>query len=287
MATILIAGAGYVGAALGQRLAEHGHVVYGLRRDTSELPASVRGLAIDLQAPRALAEMPNKFEYVFYTAAPDATGEDAYRATYVTGLSNVLNAARTRGWPLRHVFFSSSTAVYAQNDGQWVDEESQADPSGFNGLCMIEAEARLFSSGVSATSVRFGGIYGPGRTSLLERVARGVASYAPGAPTYTNRIHRDDCAGVLAHLLSLDAPQRLYLAVDDEPVDTRTLVQWLAAALGAPPPRESSAKGAPTGRGASNKRCSNARLRSSGYALCYPTFREGYAELVRARLAGS
>lgn len=287
MATILIAGAGYVGTALGQELAERGHVVYGLRRDTKQLPASVRGLSVDLLDTRALAEMPDRFEYVFYTAAPDTTGEEAYRATYVTGLSNVLNAARTRGWPLRHVFFTSSTGVYAQNDGQWVDEESKAEPRGWSGLCMLEAEARLFASGVSATSVRFGGIYGPGRTGLLERVERGAASYAPGTPTYTNRIHRADCAGALAHLLSLDAPDRIYLAVDDEPVDTQTLVKWLAAALGAPPPRESSTPSAPTGRGASNKRCSNARLRSSGYSLRYPTFREGYSELVRARLAGS
>lgn len=284
MADVLIAGAGYVGTALGRRLAEHGHTAYGVRREAARLPAPIQALALDLLDVRALEQVPPSIEYVFYTAAPDTTSDDAYRATYVMGLSNVLSVARARGWPLRHVFFSSSTAVYAQDDGAWVDETSPTTPSHFTGRRMLEAEATLFAHDVPATSVRFGGIYGPGRTGLLDRVQRG-ARHAPGPPTYTNRIHRDDCAGVLAHLLTLPGPARLYLAVDDEPVDNETLLKWLAAALHAPAPQPSET--APTARRATNKRCSNARLRSTGYVFKYPTFREGYRELVRERLAGS
>jgi nucleoside-diphosphate-sugar epimerase len=243
------------------------------------------GISLDLLDARALEQVPSTIEYVFYTAAPDASDDAAYCATYVEGLSNVLNVAAARGWPLRHVFFSSSTAVYAQDDGAWVNESSPTEPRHFTGARMLEAEQRLFTSGVPATSVRFGGIYGPGRTGLLDRVQRGVASYAAGEPTYTNRIHRDDCAGVLSHLMTLQAPERLYLAVDDEPVDNETLLTWLADALSAPAPQPSP--GAATPRRATNKRCSNARLRSSGYDFAYPTFREGYAELVRSRLAGT
>lgn len=287
MANVLIAGAGYVGTALGERLAGRGHLVYGARRDAARLPSVIQGLSLDLLDRRALERVPRSIEYVFYTAAPDTTGDEAYRATYVSGLSNVLDVAAECGWPLRHVFFSSSTAVYGQDDGGWVNEASPTEPRHFTGARMLEAETRLFASGVPATSVRFGGIYGPGRTGLLERVQSGVASYVPAAPAYTNRIHRDDCAGVLLHLLEMRAPERLYLAVDDEPVDNQTLLTWLADALQAPAPAPSPSSSGATGRRGTNKRCSNARLRSSGYVFTYPTFREGYAELVKDRLTAT
>ena len=134
------------------------------------------------------------------------------------------------------------------------------------------------------TKGRLGGIYGPKHTRLLERVRSGQATYRKGGPFYTNRIHRDDCAGALQHLMELDSPGPLYLGVDEEPAEEQAVLQWMAGALGAPDPRPrpegGSARGT-AGRPPSNKRCKGDRLRESGYAFTYPTFREGYTALIK------
>jgi hypothetical protein len=114
----------------------------------------------------------------------------------------------------------------------------------------------------------------------VERVRTGRALYRTDAPHYTNRIHRDDCAGALRHLLGVAAPEPLYVAVDSEPAQDVEVMRWLAGTLGAPPPRPARAGELPAAR--SNKRCRNDRLLSSGYRLRYPTFREGYTALLAA-----
>jgi nucleoside-diphosphate-sugar epimerase len=130
--------------------------------------------------------------------------------------------------------------------------------------------------------LRFGGIYGPSRTGLIERVRQGVAACRDGPPLYTNRIHRDDCAGALHHLMMLPAPESLYIGVDHESAEQCDVLRWLAARLGAPPPRVEAASPANTRRQRTNKRCRNAKLVASGYVFRYPTYREGYAALLAA-----
>ena len=277
---ILIAGCGYVGTALAARLAGDGHAVWGLSRRPRALPAQVSPVAADLRDPGALADLPRGLDAVFYTASAAGGGEAAYRAAYVLGLGNLLDALERDGTP-RRVFFTSSTAVYGQSDGSWVDETSAAEPTGYRGRILLEAEARLRAGPGEGCVVRFGGIYGPGRARLLERVRAGTATL-PSGPEYTNRIHRDDCAGALRHLLGLGRLEPLYLGVDDEPADRRLVLRWLAERLGVPPPREAPAEPAAGGPAASGKRCRNARLRASGYRFRYPTFREGYAPLADA-----
>ena len=133
---------------------------------------------------------------------------------------------------------------------------------------------------VPGTALRLGGIYGPGRTRLLENVRSGRARYRAGTPRYTNRIHRDDCAGAIAHLMQEEAPQPLYLGVDDDPAEEVVVLRWLAGVLGAPEPRPEKGVGAGDRRSRGNKRCQNALLRDTGYTFHYPTFREGYTSLI-------
>jgi nucleoside-diphosphate-sugar epimerase len=277
---ILIAGCGYVGSALARRLAAAGHRVHGLRRRPEGLPAGVHPVAADLLDPASLRALPAALDAVVYAASAGGGAEPAYRAAYVDGLRNLLDALACLSEPPRRAIFTSSTAVYGQHGGEWVDETSATEPADFRGRILLEAERLLAAGPFRATALRLGGIYGPGRTRLVESVRAGGVTIQPGGPWWTHRIHRDDCAGALAHLLALPEPEAVYLGVDDEPADRGEVLRWLAARLGAPEPRVANDAAAdPDARGG-NKRCSNARLRASGWRPLFPTYREGYAALI-------
>jgi nucleoside-diphosphate-sugar epimerase len=273
---VLIAGCGYVGSALAARLAAAGAEVFGLRRRAAALPPGVVPVAADLADPAALRALPGPFDAVVYAAAPDRREESAYRAVYADGVARLVEA--TAG--ARFVLVSSTT-VYGQDDGAWVDETSLTEPSGFTGRIVLEGEACVLAGAALPLVLRCGGIYGPGRTRLLDAARAGSLTVSPAATRYTNRIHRDDVAGALAHLLRLAAPERLYLGVDAEPASEETVYRWLAARVGRPLP-EPGPRDAGAVRSPSGKRCSSRRLLASGYRLLFPTFREGYGALADA-----
>lgn len=287
MAQILIAGCGYVGTALAAQLCDAGHRVAGLKRSAGGLPEGVAALRADLgdaaSVAAALTALAGPIDVVVCAVAADAGDDDAYRRAYVEGQRNLYAALRGRGPLPRHAFFTSSTAVYAQNDGSWVDETSATTPHEFRAARMLEAERVLIESGMPATALRLGGIYGPGRTRLIESVRSGRAVVAAGEPRWGNRIHRDDAAGALAHLIALaltgTPPPPILIGVDDEPSDEAAVLRWLATTLRVPQPPVVDAAPAARARGG-NKRCSNARLRATGYRFRHPTFREGYAALL-------
>ncbi len=273
---VLVAGCGYVGTALGLALAADGHTVFGLRRRAAALPAPLVPVSADLTDAASLAGLPADLDAVVYAAAAGGRSEAAYRVAYVDGLGNLLEALAAAARPPRRVLFTSSTSVYGQEDGSWVDEGSPTEPRGFTGRLVLEGEGCVAAGPIPGVVLRLGGIYGPGRTRLLESVRRGEARATPG---WTNRIHRDDAAGALRHLLGVADPAPLYVGVDCEPAERPAVLAWLAERLGvAAPPREPASAGG-GGRGGS-KRCRNARLLASGYAFRYPTFREGYAALL-------
>jgi nucleoside-diphosphate-sugar epimerase len=281
VARVLIAGCGYVGSVLAQALGQEGHEVWGLRRRVAGLPEGVHPFEADLALPGTLVELPPGLDVVFYMAAPGGSDDALYRTAYVEGLANLLTALEEGQQRPRRIFFASSTAVYAQSDGSWVDEDSPTTPRHFSGHRLLEAEALLAASSFAHVIVRFGGIYGPRRNRLIERVRTARAYFHDAPPQYTNRIHRDDCVGALRHLMALPTPGSRYLAVDSDPAEEAEVMNWLAGTLGAPPPRRASAGDPRPIRG--NKRCRNARLLESGYTLRYPTFREGYTAVLSDR----
>jgi nucleoside-diphosphate-sugar epimerase len=269
---VLIAGCGYVGTALGQCLVDRGYEVWGLRRDPSALPDTFHKLAADLASPRDLAALPRDLDYVFYSASAGEPSDAAYQRTYVAGLENVLWAVR--GCRLRRFFFTSSTAVYAQADGSWVDEESETAPTHFSGQRTLQAEGVLQKSGVPSTVLRCAGIYGPGRIRLIESVRQGVAT---ASDRFTNRIHRDDIAHAVVHLITRELTPELLVLSDDEPALQRDVVGYLAELLGVPEPVLDPSTRPERG---GHKRCRNLRLKATGYQLEYPSYREGYAAML-------
>ena len=286
-----------------------------MRRSAQQLPAPLRPLPADVTDRRALERMTPRVDVAVYVVAAGRRDEEACRRAYVDGVAALLDVLEARADLPRRMFFVSSTSVYGERGGAWVDEETPVQPDGLPGECLVAGERRMLASPIPATVVRFGGIYGPGRGWLIER-ARAGARYVDDPPRFTNRIHRDDCAGVLAHLIARtwergrpvsnghdmaagtatedaptavegapngtdDAPigvDEVYVGVDDAPATEREVLEWLAARLGAPAPRRVRDEAA-AARG-SGKRCSNARLRASGYRFRYPTYREGYAAVL-------
>ena len=189
MSVVLIAGCGDVGGELARRLLADGHEVYGLRRRAHLLPAGIRPIWGDVRDPDSLRGVPGGLDVLCYTAAADGRSAAAYRAAYVDGVRNVLRAvAHTSA--LRRVLYTSSTRVYPQSGGEWVDEDSSTSDRDLHARLLLEGESAARDTAAPAVVVRFAGIYGPGRTRLIDRMRAGE----PCSEAYTNRIHRNDCA---------------------------------------------------------------------------------------------
>jgi nucleoside-diphosphate-sugar epimerase len=292
MTRVLISGCGYVGGALAGLLAREGYEVFGLRRETKNLPSGVTPVPADFTDKDSLArELPEDLDYVFHTASPGISGSStagerdaAYRDAYVKGPSNLISTLRSRGESPRRILLTSSTGVYAQTGGEWVDETSATEPTG-PGRFMLEGERALLGSPFPAVVLRLAGIYGPGRTGALDRARRYRLADSSGEEThYTNRIHRDDCAGALRHLALLQSLEDVYIGADHEPSTPSAVAAWLAESYPETRREDSAIPGGDTsrsGRGSrTNKRCNNVRLVASGYNFRYPTFREGFASLL-------
>jgi nucleoside-diphosphate-sugar epimerase len=270
-----------VGAALAKRLVAEGHEVWAVRRSKAPGPEGTQTLALDLGEPAALAALPEGLSAVVWTVSPDGRDDAAYARAYVDGPRALQSFLAERGDPVQRFVLTTSTGVYAQTDGSWVDEESPTEPTHHSGVRMIEGERVVQAGPFDGVALRLGGIYGPGRTSFVDRVRHGEARQ-PRASIYTNRIHRDDCAGALHHLLAHPAPEPVYVGVDREPAALAEVQAWLAEQLGVPePPLEDEQAVAAVGRRArSNKRCRSDRLVASGYSFIHPTYREGYAAVL-------
>ena len=273
---ILIAGCGDLGAHVAKLLlAKKECEVFGIRRQ----PPSVEGLGeiqwigADLTDPQSMTSLPASITHLVFAAAPNERSEQAYRATYLQGLQNVIKAAQSP--TLKRVIFISSTAVYGDHGQDWVDETTPTDPVAFNGRILCETENWLTTFGdhnqIHTISLRLSGIYGPHRNHLLERIRQGLAVAPKAYEHWVNRIHIEDAASAVVHILTVQSPLPLYLVTDSMPLPMRTLYEHLAKLVGGPIPPE----GAPS-RGVGSKRLSNARLINSGFKFKWPDSRVAY-----------
>jgi nucleoside-diphosphate-sugar epimerase len=280
MAGVFIAGAGYVGTAAAALLESAGHAVDLGRRTPGQSP---RAHAMDVLRPETYPAALREATCVVYCVSADGFTEESYRAAYVEGLARVIEAASAGA--VRRLVFVSSTGVFGQDDGSVVEETSPALPKGFSGKALLEGEALLASAPFEATVVRFSGIYGPGRDRLIRMVRAGSPVSARSRAAITNRIHRDDCARAVAHLVESPAVQSLYLGSDEAPTAMGEILDWIAGRLGLPPPPVGPDSPDVLQRGG-NKRISSARLRGEGFRFLYPTYREGFGSLLASEAEG-
>ena len=267
MKTCFVAGCGFTGLATARLLHGRGWIVIG-GTHSAESAVALAGeafpvLACDITDRAALARLP-AVEAVVHCASSGRGGVEQYRAVYLEGaraLADVLT-------PQRFVF-TSSTSVYAQNDGCVVTEESAAEPDRETGAVLRETEEFLLAQG--GIVARLAGIYGPGRSVLLRKFFSGEAVIEGDGGRFVNQVHRDDIATALLALVQAEA-RGIFNVVDDEPMTQRDIYMWLAQHFQKPLP-----PGGPVDenrkRGVTNKRVSNAKLRALGWTPRYPSFR--------------
>lgn len=272
--TILLAGFGYVGRAAAARLKGAGHRVTGVTR-TGESAAELvaQGWEVragDIAEPEFLRLLPAADVVVHCAASGRGGGEAEYRRVYVGGVRALAVA-----FPGARQVFTSSTSVYAQVDGSWVTEESDAAPDRPTGRLLREAEDHVLEWG--GTVLRLAGIYGPGRSVLLRNFLRGearidVRSDPPATPDgrWINQIHRDDAAAAIVWAVEQQAGG-LYNVADHTPLTQRAVYTELARRFDRPlPPDDRPALARK--RGWTHKRVSSAKLTRAGWTPRHPSW---------------
>jgi nucleoside-diphosphate-sugar epimerase len=274
---VLIAGCGDLGVRIGRCLSAAS--VYGLRRRVADLPGSLMPVQADLLNGAGFSALPRDIDTLIYAPTPAARTESAYRSIYVDALARLIEALPQPAAELRLIYVSS-TAVYGQNAGELVDEHSASVASAFNGQILLQAETLAHASVADCVAVRLSGLYGPDRHWLLRRVQAGEA-IANGVH-WTNRIHLDDAAALVARLANLARVPACVIGVDDAPVPEHEVLDWMAGRLGLPPlPRRLEPATV------SGKRLCNHLSRSLGWQPRYASFQDGYIDVLTSNLQGS
>ncbi len=274
---VLIAGCGYLGTATADLFHEAGWLVEGWVHSAESAarlrvkPYSIRRVDLaDVKAVRAAGT--DEFELVIHCASSGGGDAESYRRLYFEGTRNLCTEVR-----MARFIYTSSTSVYAQTGGEWVTEESPAEPTHATGRILRETEELVRQN--RGLIARLAGIYGPGRSALLRKFLSGEARIEGDGGRFLNQAHRDDIAAAFLHLSSLPNESGVVNVVDDQPLTQRECYQWLASRLSRPLPPvvETPQK---RKRGASNKRVSNQKLRALGWEPKFPTFRLGMEESV-------
>jgi nucleoside-diphosphate-sugar epimerase len=275
----LIVGCGYLGRRVGRQLAARGESVHGTVRGSrgaeSLLADRIEPIIADVLDPASLGRLPSA-DRVLYCVGFDRASGVPMRSVYVDGVRNVLGALHGK---FSRLVYVSTTSVYGQTDGGWVDEDSSTDPISESGRVCLEAEKSARSLCGDLVVIRYTGLYGPGRIIGRGALVRGEAIEGDAA-RYLNLIHIDDAVAAAIAALDRGRPGRTYLASDDRPVTRHEYYTLAAIALGAPParfvPREAAIAGSRCDE--PNKRVSNIRLKTElGVALTYPDVSSGLA----------
>jgi nucleoside-diphosphate-sugar epimerase len=289
----VIVGCGYVGRRLAERLLAMGLWVAGTTRNEFRA-AELRRLGVepvvgrldDRETLRRLDELGPHL--LVYLVPPQTGGPDPLEAVL----------ASTARAPLEAFVYASSTSVYGDRGGRWVDESALVQPAHASARARHAGERAVagatWTYQTPARICRIGGVYGPGRT-LRRRLEAGGCVLVRGRDPWVNRIHVDDLVEGLVAAWRRGGDGRVYNLVDDEPHRASEFVRLAAELHGAAEPvwldADEAARrlgGGALGRRLESRRVRNRRLREElGVRLRYPSFREGLPAAVAAERAGS
>jgi len=278
---LLVMGLGYVGMAVARRAAAAGWRVAGTTRAALRSPPPAGVEVVSFAAPPIASAT-----HILVTAPPGEEG-DPVLAAHRPALAAAIAAGT-----LRWIGYVSTTGVYGDRGGAWVDEATPPAPGQPRSRLRLAAEnawRELASGGAALDLMRAGGIYGPGRSPFDDlRAGRALRIIKPGH--VFSRIHRDDIARAVLAAIGQDLPPgvRVLHLVDDEPADNAAVIAHAAALLGLPPPpalpfAEARARMSPMALSfwAENRRVANAATKAAlGIAWAFPTYREGLAAIL-------
>jgi nucleoside-diphosphate-sugar epimerase len=268
---VVIFGFGFLGAALAREFAAAGWSV-----TCASLTGTAGCLACDLGDPDAVARVAQHAgptDLLIHCAASGRGGPDAYQRVYVEGASNLITA-----FPGVPLIFTSSTSVYGQTDGSLVDEASPAIPDRQTSQLLLDAELLVLASG--GIVARLSGIYGPGRSMILQKFLAGEATIEEDGQRILNQVHRDDIATAIVHLAGQRACHRgeIFNITDSTPLSQLECYSALARQFHRPLP-PSGPRDLARKRAWTHKRVSNARLLATGWRPRFPCFLDAATEI--------
>jgi nucleoside-diphosphate-sugar epimerase len=275
--SVLIAGCGFVGLPLARDFASSGWETYAItasETSTAKLHGELfRTYALDIRDEMSIRNLARRdYDVVIHCASSGRGGAADYEAVFLFGARNLMANLQ---WG--RFIFTSSTSVYSQTDGSWVDEMSPANPLRETGQFLRKTEDLVLGTGGAVA--RLAGLYGPGRCVPLQKLLDGKAIIEGNGERVMNLLHQLDAAGTLRFLAETQATG-LFNAVDNQPVLELDWFRHVCNQLNKPipsfGPRDLNRK-----RGWTSKRVSNRKLRSLGWNPLYPTFREGLATIQR------
>jgi len=289
--TKLIFGCGYLGLRVAHLWLQAGNDVHAVTRSAhraSELRAmGLKPIIADILDTATMAELP-RAQTVLFAVGYDRSSGESMRRVYVDGLANVLDVMPSQ---VARFIYVSSTGVYGQSDGSWVDEDSPCNPIRAGGLACLDAERTLAAHPIGQHSIilRLAGIYGPGRIPRRVDLALGKPIAAP-SEGYLNLIHVDDAVRAVLAVENDSPVPAMYCISDGHPVPRRRYFEQLAQLIRAPRPvfTTPAPGSAALERAGSSKRISNRRfVEQLGFQFRHPSYREGLAAIIKRELTDS
>lgn len=296
---LAILGCGYVGTAVAQQAIKRGWQVSALTRNPERV-AALRTMGVshvvkaELDSTIWHPQIDPQQDYVLNCVSSAGGGLAGYEKSYVEGQRSILQwASQGR---IGTLVYTSATSVYPQSDGELVDEDSVPGELSGSGGKLRESEDLLLKRAPDiplgrSIILRLGGIYGPGRHYLLDKLIRGESTFPGRGDIILNYIHLDDIVSAVFSAL-LAPPQihdRVYNVVDGTYPTKEEIVQWLAEQLGKPrpvfdPEQQTQRAGRRLNAAGKlpNRRVSNRRIgKELGWEPAMENYRAGYAPLLK------
>ncbi|MGC6404250.1 MAG: NAD-dependent epimerase/dehydratase family protein [Candidatus Comchoanobacterales bacterium] len=276
MTTFLIVGCGYLGRHVCQYLDHPNHQVFYLKR--SDPTSKDHGKHIQKDWFKCTTNDIPEVDYVFYTMSPNSMRDADYQRNYTDGTQHLVKLMKQQK-ALKKIIFVSSTSVYDVHDGRWVYEDDKDFSQTPKAQAILQAESILTQSDLPHIIARLGGIYGHGRHYLMDLIRQGKY-YLNHKQVFSNRIHVEDAARCLHHLAQIPESHTIFHGTDPQPTALNTITAWLSSKLGATIEYSMSEDEASRSR-LTNKRISSEKLVASGFHFQYPSFREGFIQIMK------
>jgi nucleoside-diphosphate-sugar epimerase len=282
--TKLIFGCGYLGSRVARKWLEAGDAVVVVTRNQEKAAVleqdGYRAIVADVTRVETLGNLPAA-ETVLFAVGFDRAAGGSIEDVYANGMRNVLAALPSS---IQRFIYISTTGVYGNGNGEWVDEDTPTDPQREGGRASLAAEDILSTSPFADRGVvlRLAGIYGPERVPFLEKLKAGEAIPAV-SEGFLNLIHVDDAAEVVVAAGQLNRKRGVYCVSDGHPVERGEYYTEVARRIGSAPPTfvKPDLNSPRAQRAEANRRVKNTRMLAElGVELRYPDYRAGLAAIL-------